>query len=654
MNKRVVKALRRIGSMSIILSILMSCACSSSSKTGEGPTFGIPGTTSDTTGNTSETDTSDTTAPTDPTGSTDPTDPTDPTSSTSVDKKYFGEEATARLHELDDEIFHYGEWDILNMMFYFEDPESYGLAWPETGICGWTDEVYEEDIAFEQYVITSLLEIDDSALSYEDQILYKSMLRDYQLNESFRNEQLYYTSSINDLTGENVEIPILLATMQFDDLDDVERYLTVLDDVKPYFESKFEYEKKRAELGYSYPDAQLESVVQSLEAVYQDHEGNYMYTTFEDRINAMDLDAATKQELIAQNKEILDTSFFPGYEELAENMKTLYGSAQTSGSLSEMEGGQAYYEKYFQYESGTNLSVPEAMDLIEQAMKEYLVEFNDLISNMTYDQLMGVLLGTGPYNVGDFEANLAFCEEKYRDDFPDIGEIEYTLFHIPESMGENFSGAAYMTCPLDDLRKNTVFVNESKDQTEIPVAAHEAFPGHMYEQNYHLINLDNYYMLNGTTAYKEGWSTYSENYIMKYVDCDYNQYRADYVLNSQLMNVYIWSYIDMGFHYYGWDAKECAEHVSTIFEGTILAELYTQDTWEYYAELMIDYCIEIPCYPTPYAFGNYYCCKIINDAVAEYGDEYSIVEIHKAYLDMGVCYYEVLEEYMPLFVEQQH
>ena len=45
-----------------------------------------------------------------------------------------------------------------------------------------------------------------------------------------------------------------------------------------------------------------------------------MYTTFEDRVNAMDLDDAVKKDLIAKNKEILDTSFFPAYEELKKNI----------------------------------------------------------------------------------------------------------------------------------------------------------------------------------------------------------------------------------------------------------------------------------------------------------------------------------------------
>ncbi len=48
------------------------------------------------------------------------------------------------------------------------------------------------------------------------------------------------------------------------------------------------------------------------------------------------------------------------------------------------------------------------------------------------------------------------------------------------------------------------------------------------------------------------------------------------------------------------------------------------------------------------------CSKIINDAMAQYGSQYSKKEIHAAYLDMGPSSFDLLEKYMPLFVEKQH
>ncbi len=618
MKKKLMHVLRVLGSSTLVISMLLSCACTSSEKRSEdGPKFTIY-------------------------------------DLQSSGKKYKGEKAGERLHELDREIFEheYSDMDVIDMTFCFENPETYGLSWTEQGIEPWEPDD-EESATFCNYVVDSLLEIDETALELEDQILYKSLLRDYQLSIKMINQD-YYVSSINDLTGMNVELPILLATLLFDDEADIERYLLILNDIKPYFESLFQFEKKRAELGYTLPDVILEGVIESLQAVYSCQEDSYMYSTFEERINDMDLDAAKKQEYIARNKEALDNSFFPAYVNLAKDMETLYGTAKTSGSLSEMEGGKEFYENYFQVKSGTCLTVPEAMEVMKSSIFDYLEEFDALAANMSQDQVMSILMGGEDYSKGSFEENLKFCEEVYREDFPDIGEIPYNTYHIPESLADNFSPAAYMSSPYDKLSKNLLMVNDYQNGADIPTSAHEAFPGHMYETVYHMMNVDNYYMLEGATAYKEGWSTYSENYIMQYTDYDYNMYRAGYVLNSQILNLYLWAYADMGFHYYGWTVEECAKQMEELFKGTSINDYYNSRIWSLLSETMVNYCIEIPCYPTVYAFGNHYCCRIINNAVEKYGNEYTMTEIHKAYLDMGPCYYEVLEEYMPLFVEKQH
>ncbi|HBY33208.1 MAG TPA: hypothetical protein DEG74_05545, partial [Clostridiales bacterium] len=72
------------------------------------------------------------------------------------------------------------------------------------------------------------------------------------------------------------------------------------------------------------------------------------------------------------------------------------------------------------------------------------------------------------------------------------------------------------------------------------------------------------------------------------------------------------------------------------------------------ADAFYDRIIEIPCYVTPYCFGNMCCSKIINDAMAQYGNQYSKSEIHAAYLDMGPSSFDILEKYMPQYVEKQH
>ena len=639
MKKSIKRILRTLGSAAIILSILLSCACSTKETTKKKKKTSKKTTTEET----EETD-EPTDAPTDSTDPTDPTDTTDPT--TPVAKKYTGAEASKRLHELDEEIFtRRCSGDILSMIFSLENPESVGMSWPETGIECWSEEDIQESEEFCEYILTSLDAIDEPALELEDEILWKSLKRDYQLSVDMEGMD-YYTSSINDLTGENVNIPILFATMVFDSKEDVERYLICLNDVKPYFESLFEYEKKRAELGFSLPDDILQKIVESLEAVYKDHDGNYMYTTFEERIAELNLDDATAQDFIKRNKEILDTSFFPAYEELAANMKTLFGTAKTSGKLCEMEGGKEFYEKYLQSRSGTNLSVEECMELLKTMIYEYYMEAEAIMNNMTPEQQKQVGIPQ-EYTTGSFESDLEYCKEVFQADFPDLGEIPCRVYHIPESLKDNFSPAAYMSCPKDDPSNNLLMVNDLGGGNEdmLSTVAHEALPGHMYETVYHAKKMHSYYAMGGSTAYKEGWSTYSEDYIMRFTNYDLDVYRVNYLFLTRILNYAMQAYMDIGIHYYGWDKQQAKDELTALYNASFASSI---------VDFAYDRVLEIPCYVTPYCFGNYYCPKIINDAVAQYGDEYSMSEIHAAYLDMGPSNFQILQEYMPKFVEKQH
>ena len=595
--------------------------------------------------------TEDTTETTEEPTDTDPTQSQDP-SATPIpsNKKYTGEEAAKKLHELDEEIFKNGKTDIISMVFDIEDPTKFGMTWPDVGIEPWSPDDDQKGQESIQQVLTTLNDIDFGSLELEDQILYDTLMHDYTLANEM-NGMDYYTSSMNSLTGENMELPIIFATLGFDDQADVERYLKMLADVKPYFESLFEYEKKVAEAGNSRPDAILDKLLESLEAVYKNHEGNYMYTTFEDRVNAMDLDDAVKKDLIAKNKEILDTSFFPAYEELKKNMETLRGTAKTSGKICEMQGGKAFYEKYFQLRSGTSLTIDEAkkflLDDINAKYSDFYAKLfklnqqqnDELMKHMSQDPSVAI-------TTGSFESDVEFCKDAIKSDFPDIGDVKYTIYHIPKELSKNLSPAAYMSTPVDDINKNVLMLNDHSTGLGdmLTTVAHEAFPGHLFEAVYHMQHLNNFYQKGGTTAYKEGWSTYSEDYIMNLTTGYDLQVYECFDLYIALLNYQMQAYLDICVHYDGWGRDEVVNFANQYFPGA----------GEELADAFYDRIVEIPCYVTPYCFGNMCCSKIINDAMAQYGSQYSKKEIHAAYLDMGPSSFDLLEKYMPLFVEKQH
>ncbi len=636
MNKRIRIVLKVLGCIVLSTSMLLSACRPMKSDGRKKMTKRTSEETSETTEDpTDTTDTSDSQVPTDTAVPTNP-----------VQKKYTGAEAAKKLHEIDEESFKQGMTDIWTVTDRLEDPSAAGIAWPDVGIEPWKpdDGTGHDEI---KQLLQTLEEIDEDSLELEDQILLETMKRDYALSDAMYDME-YYTPEMNALTGVNVELPISLSVMTFDDKDDVERYLKILADVKPYMESLFEYEKKRAELGWSLPDEHLDHLIESVKTVYKDHDGNYMYTTFDERVKALGLDAATTKDLIARNKEILDTSFFPVYEELAKNLETLRGTAKTSGKICEMDGGKEFYEKYFQLRSGTSLTIDEAKKILETKIQEEYLDFYSKLLTLSPEQQEQMMDPDKMQKIttGSFEDDIEFCKDAIKTDFPDIGDVQYKVVHLPKEMSENFSPAAYWTAPYDNPNKNVLLLNDYSDGLGdmLTTVAHEAFPGHLLETVYHVQNMKSYYQKGGTTAYKEGWSTYSEHYIMNLTTgFDLDLYNCYYVYIA-LLNYHMQAYFDICVHYDGWTKDDIARFAGQYFPGA----------GQEVADALYDIIIEIPCYVTPYCFGNYYCTKIINDAMAQYGNDYTKCEIHKAYLDMGPSSFDILEKYMPLFVEKQH
>ena len=635
MNKKVSKMLRTLGCVVLSTAIILSCACTKETeetKKKKKTKKTTEDTEDTTTEEPSDTDPSDT-EPSD-------TDPTEP----DIDP-----EAATKLHDLDYEILMHGMDSIYEIDSTFEHPEDFGLDWPDKGFDIWSPDDDAESYEFAKYVLDELSQIDYNSLELEDKILYETIETDYQYVVDMYGKD-YYLSSVNDLTGLNTELPILFATQSVDSEEEAERYLIMLNDTYALYESMMAYEKERTARGNAYTDDILDNIIASCEAVYKDHDGNYMYTTFEEKVNALDIDDARKQELIDKNKEILDTSFFPAYEMMAETLESFKGTAQTSGRLCEMDGGKEYYEKYFQRRSGTSMTCDEAAKFLDDQIQTAIIEYSMIYSSLDQDQadlLNDYANGDVDITTGSFESDLEACMDAIKDDFPTLPYHEQTVYHIPESLADFFSPAAYMPSHLDDPTENILMINDYGEGLGdmLTTVAHEAYPGHLFETVYHLAYMDNYYLKSGSTAYKEGWSTYSELYIMKLMpDYDYDVYHAFYILMVQVLNYYLQARMDIGIHYEGWTYDDCVKYVSGIF-GNAASEV---------VDLFYDRILEIPCYVTPYCFGNILCSQIINDAIAQYGNNYSLAEIHAAYLDMGCTNFDILAKYMDEFVEKQH
>ena len=87
------------------------------------------------------------------------------------------------------------------------------------------------------------------------------------------------------------QLPILLSEYHFYKIEDVDNYLTLLSQIKPYYESLIIFEKKRVELGFCMSDSSLNKVILQCSQIMNDQtlaQGtHFLITTFNDRISEL-------------------------------------------------------------------------------------------------------------------------------------------------------------------------------------------------------------------------------------------------------------------------------------------------------------------------------------------------------------------------------
>jgi len=245
------------------------------------------------------------------------------------------------------------------------------------------------------------------------------------------------------------------------------------------------------------------------------------------------------------------------------------------------------------------------------------------------------------FSKGTIQENVDYCVENIADDFPELPEHDLILQKVPAQLEEFFSPAAYFTCRIDNPEKNVIITNESALEGEaniLDTVAHEGYPGHLFQNVYHASTVKNYYQrIASFTAFSEGWAEYAGEYMLSGTDYDKDMIKVTY-LDAKLQKL-LMARVDIGVNYDGWDKDDVSEFLSE----------YGMDYPEY-IDWVWDIAIEIPCYVTPYCFGQLETAAIIGNAVDELGSDVPMIDIHTAYLEIGPAPFTIIEKYMDEFV----
>ncbi|MBR2046097.1 MAG: DUF885 domain-containing protein [Agathobacter sp.] len=530
--------------------------------------------------------------------------------------------------------------NTINLNYTIDDPAAYGISDYEISLGDFSKEARVSSKDSLQETKDALLEYEDSDLTLEEQLTY-DLLVDYLDTQIALCDYDLFSEPLAFSGGLQMELPILYAEYKLENTQDIEDYLELISLTDEYFDQVMEFEQEKSDNGYFMSEELCVKVIESCEAFLENPENHYLLTTFENRLDKLDLTEQQKSSYIRQNAEILEKELFPAYENMITKLEELKGTGTNDGGVCNFENGKEYYELLVYAETGCDDSIDELYERIENQCMDDLMTCSLLYSK---DPSITTKSSNLKWSFESPDSALVSLQDKILEDFPEPPETTYEINYIDPALEEFLSPAFYIVAPVDNYTENVIYINNgyvSSDIYAFTTLAHEGYPGHLYQtvMTYTYDYPDVRSILN-YSGYVEGWATYVE--MLSYEYADVNRSIASFLSHNQAATLSLYAASDIGIHYYGWSEEDMLDFWSGygITDEEVIKEI---------TQLILS---------EPGNYLKYYVGYIEFLELREYAedtfeDDYSDLEFHRAILDIGPAPFHIIEEYLDEFYSPQ-
>ncbi len=574
-------------------------------------------------------------------------DKNDTTEKTERAQESFSEDALKEQQEfeqyLDDYFKDVVTDDTLTYNYTIKDGADYGLEEPEVtlGDPGMTaEEIGQDKEEFEGWV-KKLDAIDRSCLT-EDQKLTYDVLDEYFEVSAGIFDNVYLYEPFSPMRGLQANIATNFTDYRFDDKGDVERYIELLGQIPDYFAEYLDFEQEKSEKGYFMSDAVCDKVISQCKDFVADKENHFMETTFNDNIDALDfLTDEEKAEYKEANKQAVENSLLPAFENVADVLSGLKGTGTNDGGICNYDGGKEYYEYLLKNFAGTAKSPEEVIDMLDTELQKLMVSLYQyyLGNQAAYEYFAAnydsIFAETDQMTASEMVDKMM---ETASEHYPDAGTINYKAEALDKNLETIMDDvlAYYMAPAIDDPDNNLIRVNGLHTDGMWTTLAHEGYPGHMLQNAYYMsTDPEPVRTLMNFLGYKEGWAMYAcydSLYYYEYEEPEYGDtIAALYQLNDE-MSYLMMGRVDLGINYEGWTLQDTADYLTKNgMDGSAAQELYTTMVGD-------------PAVYQSYSTGYYEMKELRDYAEEKMGDDFDLKTFNTIILETGPCQFDILKE----------
>lgn len=529
--------------------------------------------------------------------------------------------------------------NTLSLHYTLKNPDTYHIMDTPVSLGSYqTDASYV--CASLENSLSLLHSYDKSKLSENHQITYEIL--EAHLTSSLRESQyLLYEEPLAPLTGTQAQLPVLLSEYQFYKKQDIDTYLALLGEIPEYFASILTFEEEKAKQGLFMSLSQADAIIEECETFINLQENNYLYSSFSERIQSLDLSPKITDAYIEKNSDCIKQYVIPAYEQLKQGITSLRETGTNSGGLCHLPKGIPYYESLVATETGSSRSIPELQQLTKKQIKEDLFSIQKTLSDISDDQpspssdffkSQGVVLeDSNP------SAILSSLKSNLSGHFPAPPNVNVQIKYVSKEMENYLSPAFYLIPAIDNTEENIIYINNghmSDDISLYTTLAHEGYPGHLYQTTYFAgQNPDPIRNLLDFGGYTEGWATYSE--MLSYYFAPIEKPQATLMQKNTSILLGLYALADMGIHYDGWSLFDTI----AFFRGYGITD--TDAIEEIYDLILSD-----PANYLKYYIGYIEFLELKKEAITLWGEDFSQERFHKAVLNIGPAPFDLIRKHI--------
>ena len=480
--------------------------------------------------------------------------------------------------------------------------------------------------------INILKRINSASFSSQDKITYDTL---YETLSSYIElaPYLIYEEPLAPVSGIHVQLPVLLSEYHFYKESSIQDYFRLIESIPAYFTQILEFETKKQSQGIFMGAGAAEKVISECEDFISNPDSNMLIQIFDQNIGSLNLSEASRSEYIARNEQLIREVLIPAYRSLMNGVKSLVEFDDApSPAMCDLPEGKEYYEKLVHIQTGSDKKPDSIKSLLEHTIKDCRTTIAATILDNpdAYRKIDNI-----SYAASEPEEIINYLIKNISKEYPplttDAGRLSIKYVH--PSLENTLSPAMYITPPIDCNVTDDIYINRSciDDSSLFPTLAHEGYPGHLYQYEYYMSTGPHpLRLVLSFGGYCEGWATYAE--IFSYDIAGIDTVTATILKNSKLATLCMYSMLDLGIHYYGWNYEKCTSYLSEFgidnkdnideIYGTIIAE---------------------PALYLKYTLGCLEFIQLENDLKASAGADYDPVAFHKAILETGPTWFEILK-----------